>query len=62
MTSAIAEKYLFQNKEEIDYNFEGSPLITSYQNNPQWLNLKNDITVWGQKGDTTPIWYHLIIG
>lgn len=62
MTSAIAEKYLFQNKEEIDYNFEGSPLITSYQNDPQWLNLKNDITVWGQKGDTTPIWYHLIIG
>lgn len=61
MTSAIAEKYLFQSKER-HYNFEGSPLITSYQNNPQWLNLKNDITVWGQKGDATPIWYHLIIG
>lgn len=61
--SAIAEKYLLQpSATKAHYDFSNSPLITSYQSNPQWLNLKNDITVWGQRGDKTPLWYHLIIG
>lgn len=61
--SAIAEKYLLQpSVTKAHYDFSDSPLITSYQSNPQWLNLKNDITVWGQRGDKTPLWYHLIIG
>lgn len=29
------------------YNFNGSILISSFQNNPNLLNLRNDYTVWG---------------
>lgn len=31
------------------YNFTGSILITSFQNNPNLLNLRNDYTVWGNR-------------
>ncbi len=31
------------------YNFEGSTLISSYQNNPNLQNLKNDFSVWGAR-------------
>ncbi len=31
------------------YNFKGSILISSFQNNPNLLNLKNDFTVWGKR-------------
>lgn len=62
LEKAIADKYLMMPSAEGSvYDFTDSPIITNYQSNPQWLNLKNDITVWGQRGDKTPIWYHLII-
>lgn len=50
------------------YNFEDSEIITSYSNNPQYSNLKNDFVIWGTKtvGEgsnkkTYPIRYHLAI-
>ncbi len=38
---ALASNYL--------YNFNGSILISSFQNSPNLANLKNDFTVWGKK-------------
>lgn len=37
-----ASKYL-------TYSFEGSNLITSFQNNPNINNIKNDYIIWGEK-------------
>ena len=33
----------------ISYSFEDTNLITSFSNNPQLNNLKNDFSVWGEK-------------
>lgn len=35
------------------FNFVGSNLITSFQNTPNLLNLKNDYSVWGTKKTTS---------
>ena len=35
------------------YDFHGSILISSFQNNPNLLNLRNDYTVWGVKKGVT---------
>lgn len=50
------------------YDFENSDIITSYSNNPQYSNLKNDFVIWGSRtvGEgnnkkTFPIRYHLAI-
>jgi hypothetical protein len=47
------------------YNFEGSNLVNSYNNTPQFNMIKNDFVVWGIKknaNDTeVPIRYHLAI-
>lgn len=47
------------------YTFDNSTLITSFQNNPQYQNIKNDFIVWGIKknanGNDIPIRYHLAI-
>ena len=47
------------------YTFDNGVLITSFQNNPQYQNIKNDFIVWGIKknssGNDIPIRYHLAI-
>ena len=47
------------------YTFDDGVLITSFQNNPQYQNIKNDYIVWGIKknanGNDIPIRYHLAI-
>ena len=45
--------------DSIAYFFEGSNLITTFQNSPNLTNLKNDYAVWGEKesvsGEKLPI-------
>lgn len=47
------------------YKFEDSILITSFQNNPNLSNLKNDYSIWGQRDGTLkakiPIHYRYAI-
>ena len=47
------------------YNFTDAKLISSYSNNPNYSNIKNDYIVWGVKEDAAknqfPIRYHLAI-
>ena len=33
----------------VKYSFEGSKMVSAYQNSPQLGNIKNDFTVWGKK-------------
>ena len=50
---------------EADYIFEGGELISSFNNSPDFENIKNDFVVWGQRtaadGTDIPIRYHLAI-
>ena len=44
------------------YTFEeGSALINSYSNTPNYTNIKNDFHVWGKNEDGLAIHYHLAI-
>lgn len=47
------------------YQFKNSNIITSYANNPNYLNIKNDFIVWGSRetdsGAEIPIRYHVAI-
>lgn len=47
------------------YEFYGGGLITSFNNNPNLLNLRNDFSVWGEKttatGDKVPIHFRYAI-
>ena len=44
------------------YNFEeGNGLITSYNNSPNFINLKNDYHIWGKNEDGLAIHYHLVL-
>ena len=61
---AIADGYFINTSEgKSRYSFvEGVNLVTSYGNNPVYSQIKNDYTVWGQKGEEkNAIRYHLII-
>lgn len=44
---------------EVTYSFENSSLITSFQNSPDFDNLRNDYSIWGTKttvsGNETPV-------
>ena len=44
---------------EVTYSFENSNLITSFQNSPDFDNLRNDYSIWGTKttvsGNETPV-------
>ncbi len=49
-------------KGKSEYVFEDGSLITSYSQNPQYGNIKNDFVIWGQRSkDSAPIHYHLAI-
>lgn len=47
------------------YDFSSGEIIQSYQNSPQYQNIKNDFIVWGERkttnGQKIPIRYHLAI-
>lgn len=52
----------FHNGNKTVYSFvEGSGLITSYNNNPSYTNLKNDYHIQGKTSDGYAIHYHLAI-
>ena len=52
----------FSNTSQSIYTFEeGSALITSYSNSPQYSNIKNDFHIWGKSKDGFAIHYHLVI-
>jgi len=34
---------------QVKYHFEGSKIVSAYQNSPNIGNIKNDFTVWGKK-------------
>lgn len=38
---------------EISYNFEGNELVTSLNNSPNLLNVKNDFCIWGKRKTLT---------
>jgi hypothetical protein len=39
----------------LSYIFSGTELFTTFNNTPNLNNVKNDFSVWGTKGETTPI-------
>lgn len=44
------------------YNFDNNELVTVFANSPKYEAIKNDICVWGVRGDNkSPIQYHLVI-
>lgn len=47
------------------YSFKDSDIVMSYNNTPNWLNIKNDFIVWGKRkaasGAELPIRYHVAI-
>ena len=52
----------FYSNNKSVYTFsEGSGLITSYTNNPNFNNIKNDYHIWGENEDGYAIHYHLVI-
>ena len=61
------EKYVenFAYNDKIVYTFEDGDLVTSYQNNPNLMNLKNDYSIWGSRkgvsGAELPIHYRYAI-
>lgn len=67
-TGINVDEYLInRTKGKSVYQFNDGNLITSYSNNPQFNNIKNDYIIWGQRKDAidekngTPIHYHLAI-
>lgn len=52
----------FSKMNQSIYTFdEGSALISSYSNTPNYTNIKNDFHVWGKNEDGLAIHYHLAI-
>ena len=62
LTKAIGESYLVNNQAPVVYSFTSDNMVVSYNNDPQYKNVKNDFVIWGERADTkTPLRYHLII-
>lgn len=52
----------FNNNSSSVYTFEqGSGLITSYSNTPNYMNIKNDFHIWGKDKYNNAIHYHYVI-
>ena len=47
--SNVAQEQALALAETHAYKFSGSELITSFNNNPNLLNLRNDYSVWGER-------------
>ena len=49
----------------ISYDFSNGTIVQSYQNSPQYQQIKNDFLIWGERetvtGQKIPIRYHLAI-
>ena len=63
LTKAINKKYFITtNKGRAVYNFKDANLISSYSNNPQYGQIKNDFSIYGEHPDTKlKIRYHLLL-
>ena len=62
LTHAIADKYFLNAGDSKSvYSFYDAALITSYSNNPQFNQIKNDYSVWGKNGNEKDIQYHLVL-
>ena len=61
----ISSYVIDRDKGKSVYNFTDSSAVISYNNNPQYENIKNDFIVWGMRktlsGQTLPFRYHLAI-
>lgn len=54
--------YLVKNNEKSVYDFSDATLVTAFQNSPKYNAVKNDIAVWGIRGDkTSAVFYHIVI-
>lgn len=40
---------------QVKYSFEGSKMVSAYQNSPALGNIKNDFTVWGKKRNSSGV-------
>lgn len=64
LADAVSEKYLEAfDPSLIVYTFdENTDFVISYSNNPQYSQVKNDITLWGERGDgKQPLRYRLVV-
>ena len=54
-TSGMGNDYTLTSILKTDWQFEGSELVTDFNNSPNIGNIKNDFTIWGEResGDTT---------
>lgn len=61
----ISSYVIDRGKGKSVYSFTDSSAVISYNNNPQYENIKNDFIVWGMRktlsGQTLPFRYHLAI-
>ena len=61
----ISSYIIDRGKGKSVYSFKDSSAVISYNNNPQYENIKNDFIVWGMRktlsGQTMPFRYHLAI-
>ena len=61
----ISSYVIDRGKGKSVYSFTDSSAVVSYNNNPQYENIKNDFIVWGMRktlsGQTLPFRYHLAI-
>lgn len=52
----------FRGESKTIYSFnEENGLISSYNNTPSYVNIKNDFHIWGKNNDGYAIHYHLVI-
>lgn len=52
----------FSNGTRSVYTFEeGNGLISSYSNNPNYVNIKNDFHIWGEDSNKNAIHYHIVL-
>ena len=63
LLDAINDKYFVgTNKTKSVYQFDNSTIVVGYQNTPQYTQIKNDFTVWGQLPESKiGIRYHVAI-
>ena len=65
LTQAIGDKYFLNTDDSKSvYSFKDAALVSSYSNNPQYNQIKNEYVVWGKQkvGELeTDIQYHLLL-
>lgn len=62
MEELAANEYLIdRTSKKTVYEFTDGEIITSFTNNPNYSQIKNDFTVWGATSAGTSVRYHLVI-